>query len=52
MSQYFKVSGEKLERKFDSCPNCGPGFFMGKHKDRKVCGNCGHTEFTKKGKKK
>lgn len=30
------------------CPKCGKGVFMGVHKDRKVCGKCGYTEFTEK----
>ena len=30
------------------CPKCGPGMFMGNHKDRVVCGSCGYVEFTKK----
>ncbi|HJJ72163.1 MAG TPA: 30S ribosomal protein S27ae [Methanocorpusculum sp.] len=27
------------------CPQCGPGVFMGEHKDRFACGKCGYTEF-------
>ncbi|HJK62525.1 MAG TPA: 30S ribosomal protein S27ae, partial [Methanocorpusculum sp.] len=27
------------------CPRCGPGVFMGEHKDRFACGKCGYTEF-------
>ncbi|HJJ56387.1 MAG TPA: 30S ribosomal protein S27ae [Methanocorpusculum sp.] len=29
------------------CPKCGPGFFMGEHKDRSTCGKCGYTVFKK-----
>jgi len=29
-----------------TCPKCGPGMFMGKHKDRKTCGKCGYMEKT------
>ena len=31
-----------------SCPKCGPGFFMGIHKDRIVCGKCNYTEMQTK----
>lgn len=27
-----------------SCPKCGPGIFMGEHKDRRSCGKCGYSE--------
>ena len=49
----MKVSGDTIDRLYTACPECGPGFFMGKHKNRSVCGNCGYTEFNqkKKGKK-
>jgi small subunit ribosomal protein S27Ae len=54
MSKYFKVDGDSLKSNFETCPKCGPGYFMGKHSDRTVCGHCGHTEFagTKKRRKK
>ncbi len=29
------------------CPKCGKGVFMAVHKDRKVCGKCGYSEFNK-----
>ena len=55
MSKYYNIEGEKLVKQFTECPKCGSGYFMGKHKDREVCGNCGHTQFkgesTKRGKK-
>lgn len=35
----------KSTRKY--CPKCGPGVFMGKHKNRESCGKCGYTEFNK-----
>jgi ubiquitin-small subunit ribosomal protein S27Ae len=28
------------------CPKCGPGIFLGKHKDRKSCGKCGYAIFS------
>ena len=45
MSKYFEIDGESVKRKFDICPKCGPGYYMGKHSDRTACGHCGHTEF-------
>ena len=39
---------DKLTRKNAFCPKCGPGSFMGSHKDRKNCGKCGYSEITKK----
>lgn len=43
----FKVTGKTIERG-KSCPKCGPGMFLGIHKDRVHCGNCGYTEFLRK----
>lgn len=31
-----------------NCPKCGPGVFMGVHKDRVSCGACHYSEFTSK----
>ncbi len=45
MSKYFEIDGEKLNRNFEACPKCGPGYFIGKHSDRTVCGSCGYTKF-------
>lgn len=42
---YYAVSDAKLERKRKNCPKCGPGVFLGEHKDRTTCGKCGYTEF-------
>ncbi|MDD1745947.1 MAG: 30S ribosomal protein S27ae, partial [Candidatus Methanoperedens sp.] len=28
-------------------PRCGPGVFLGEHKNRLSCGKCGYTEFKK-----
>lgn len=44
----YKLDGDKLERLKKHCPKCGPGVFMGEHKDRTSCGRCGYTEFKKK----
>jgi len=35
---------DKLVRKNVSCPKCGPGYFMAKHKSRVSCGKCGYAE--------
>ena len=43
-SQVYEVSGENLKRKNKSCPKCGAGVFMAKHKDRWTCGKCGYME--------
>jgi small subunit ribosomal protein S27Ae len=44
-SAYFTVSGSTATPTRKYCPNCGPGVFLGEHKDRVSCGKCGHTEF-------
>ena len=43
----YEVAGETLKRKNKACPKCGPGTFMGKHKNRDACGKCQYTEFRK-----
>ncbi|MFH0859737.1 MAG: 30S ribosomal protein S27ae [Candidatus Altiarchaeota archaeon] len=49
MSKKWKLYNvkDKLERLNKSCPKCGPGVFMAKHKDRLSCGKCGYSEFMK-----
>lgn len=42
-SDYYEVSGGKVNRKRIPCPKCGPGVFMAEHKDRYHCGRCGYT---------
>ncbi|MDR2855763.1 MAG: 30S ribosomal protein S27ae [Methanomicrobiales archaeon] len=42
---YYTVSGNTATTTKKYCPNCGPGVFLGEHKDRVACGKCGHTEF-------
>ena len=44
----YTISGEKIQRKNKFCPKCGPGMFLGVHKDRVVCGKCAYVEFVKK----
>jgi len=43
-SSCYTVNGDKLERKNQFCPKCGPGVFLAIHKDRKSCGKCGYME--------
>lgn len=44
-SSLYKIEGEKLTRLSRSCPKCGAGVFMAKHKDgRYACGKCGYME--------
>ena len=44
----YEKKGETVERKNKSCPKCGTGTFMAKHKDRDYCGFCKYTEFRSK----
>lgn len=44
----YSLLENKLERKNKYCPKCGPGVFMGKHKERFVCGKCQYVEFFEK----
>jgi len=43
--EFFKVEGNKITRVSRHCPKCGPGVFLGNHKNRLSCGKCGYTEF-------
>jgi len=46
-SARYKLYGNDGSRKNAFCPKCGPGFFLSAHKDRKTCGQCHYSEFTK-----
>jgi len=46
--ELYEVSGSEVKRKNKSCPKCGPGTFLAKHKNRVNCGKCGYTEFNTK----
>lgn len=46
--KHYTVSGSELKRSRKSCPKCGTGVFLAKHKDRETCGQCSYTEFTSK----
>ncbi|MEK6835738.1 MAG: 30S ribosomal protein S27ae [Nanoarchaeota archaeon] len=43
----YKLQSGKLIRE-RTCPKCGPGIFLGVHKDRYYCGNCHYVEIIKK----
>ena len=45
--KYYEVSGSDVKRVRKTCPKCGVGVFMAKHKDRHTCGKCSYTEFEK-----
>jgi small subunit ribosomal protein S27Ae len=44
----YEIQGDKVIRKRRTCPKCGEGTFLARHKDRESCGKCGYTEFIKK----
>lgn len=44
--KFYKVEGDKASRTLKTCPRCGPGTFMAKHKDREYCGRCHYTVFS------
>lgn len=46
MHELYTASGSAIERKNKHCPKCGRGTFMGKHKDRHVCGKCRYVEYS------
>ena len=49
--ELYDTSGG-LKRKNKSCPKCGEGTFLAKHKDRLTCGKCGYMESIKKSEEK
>jgi ubiquitin-small subunit ribosomal protein S27Ae len=50
MHELYTISGNSVERKNRTCPKCGPGMFLGNHKDRYVCGSCKYVEYKNKDK--
>ena len=48
LSALYNISSDKVERKNRTCPKCGPGMFLGNHKDRVVCGSCQYMEVISK----
>jgi small subunit ribosomal protein S27Ae len=47
VNKFYEISGNKAKKIKPSCPRCGPGVFLGEHKNRNSCGKCGYTEFKK-----
>ncbi|MEK6938357.1 MAG: 30S ribosomal protein S27ae [Nanoarchaeota archaeon] len=47
LGSLYTIAGDKITRNNRTCPKCGPGMFLGKHKDRLVCGKCKYVEMTK-----
>lgn len=41
---HYKIQGDQVS-KDSTCPRCGPGIFLAKHKERVYCGKCHYTEF-------
>ena len=39
----YTIEGSKVVRA-KTCPKCGPGVFLGVHKDRILCGTCNYME--------
>lgn len=44
----YEISDGKAKSKNRTCPKCGPGMFLARHKDRLVCGSCKYVEFLSK----
>ncbi len=40
----YEKKGEEISRKNKTCPKCGAGYYMAKHKDRVTCGHCNYME--------
>jgi len=40
----YSIDGQTVKKE-KSCPRCGGGIFLAKHKDRLYCGKCHYTEF-------
>ena len=43
----YTIEGDKVTSK-KTCPKCGPGIFLGDHKNRLYCGKCHYNEFKSK----
>lgn len=48
MHTLYTLSGDVAKRKNRTCPKCGPGYFLGVHANRMVCGKCAYVEYTAK----
>ena len=47
LTHKFYQTKDGLVRTKKSCPRCGPGTWLGEHKNRVVCGRCGYSEVEK-----
>jgi small subunit ribosomal protein S27Ae len=45
VGKFYSKKGDNSECSRHSCPKCGKGVYMAKHKLRSTCGKCGYTEF-------
>ncbi len=48
MHELYTITEDKIQRKNKNCPKCGPGYFLGAHSNRIVCGKCAYVEYTGK----
>ena len=47
----YEAKDNKITRKNEPCPRCGPGTFLASYKNRKYCGRCGWAQHLKEEKK-
>ncbi len=47
-AESYKIEGNRVVRLKKSCPRCGSGTLMAKHKGRLYCGRCHYTIFEEK----
>ena len=40
----YEKSGDSIKRKNKTCPKCGAGVYLARHKDRLTCGKCHYME--------
>ena len=44
INKVYQIEGDKITSRNKTCPKCGKGIFMAKHKDRWTCGKCSYME--------
>ncbi|HID26552.1 MAG TPA: 30S ribosomal protein S27ae [Methanosarcinales archaeon] len=49
--KFYEIRGDKIKKIRQTCPRCGAGVFLAKHKNRHTCGKCGYTKFKMQGKR-
>ncbi len=47
ISSYYKVKDGAVTRLRKNCSRCGKGVYMSDHANRRTCGKCGLTEFSR-----